>query len=146
MGTLCHGYIVTLTTVIFEAVQQNLADKMACDIGAFKAKRIGKEGSKPRPILVEFNSIWDRRKMYASRIKMSKTDDLKSIYMNEDLEKTQAEIFYLARRAKKDKLIRNTWTYGGITYILKDSDVPVAITSTTQLRHIVPGLPGVAAK
>ena len=78
-----------------------LLQDIGINVSQFQATRMGKENKdKRRPILVEFANIWDRRRVHAARTKL-KSRGYKGIYINEDLTKEQAEIFYYARQAKK---------------------------------------------
>ena len=114
------------------------------NVSQFQATRMGKENKdKRRPILVEFANIWDRRNVHAARTKL-KSRGYKGIYINEDLTKEQAEIFYYARQAKKQNLIHNTWTTGGLTFVsrLKQDGtvINVPVHSVAKLRELIPNL------
>lgn len=83
-----------------------------------EATRIGKKDKKVRPILVEFSTVWDKRKVYAARFSL-KQHGFDGVFINEDLTKDQLKVFYHARIAKKDRMIENTWTSGGMVFISK---------------------------
>ena len=124
---------------------QNLATRLGASISPnFQAKRLGDDSSrKPRPILVEFGNLWDRRKLFAAHTKIAEDTQLKGqIYINEDLERNQAKLFFLTRKARQMKLIKNCWTYGGSVHMtLIGSNEPIEIDSEDTLRHHVPQLP-----
>ena len=103
---------------------RNLISELLSDIdikldGSFQAKRIGPKG-KQNQILVEFSCHWDKRKVYAARLKL-KNAGREGVFVNEDLTKDQKHIFYEARQALKNKLISTAWTYDGITHISRDA-------------------------
>ena len=118
---------------------KDLASEIGCeiDVNGIKARRLGKTGAKPRPILVEFVSHWEKRKFYASRSNLKKKESLKQIFFNEDLDKQSAKLYYLGRRAKKAGVIKGIWTYGcQIYYTHFGSETPIHLTSETQLPPI----------
>ena len=103
---------------------RNLISDLLSDIdikldGSFQVKRIGPKG-KQNQILVEFSCHWDKRKVYAARLKL-KNAGREGVFINEDLTKDQKHIFYEARQALKNKLISTAWTYDGITHISRDA-------------------------
>ena len=113
----------------------------------FQAERLGKEKSHPRPILVEFANQWDRRKLFAARLKLANNKDVAKVFINEDLNKYQAGIFFLARQAKKFKLIQKTWTFGGVVRVtLLGAKSPTEVDSEETLRKLVPQLPQFAKR
>ena len=124
---------------------QNLATKLGASISPnFQAKRLGDNSSrKPRPILVEFRNLWDRRKLFAVRTKMAEGTQLKGqTYINEDLERNQAKLFFLTRNARQMKLIKNCYTFGGSVHMtLISSNEPIKIDSEDTPRRHVPQLP-----
>lgn len=87
--------------------------------GSFQARRIGPK-DKQNQILVEFSAHWDKRKVYAARLKLANAGR-EGVFINEDLTKDQKHIFYEARQAAKSKLISSAWTYDGITHIARDA-------------------------
>lgn len=77
---------------------------------------------------VQFSTFWDRNAVYKARTKLSSAN--RGIFINENLTSEQAKIFYLARAAKKQKLIHNAWTKDGITFISK------VINGNTQVAEV----------
>ena len=117
-----------------------LASDLNCELSNFKARRLGKvkEGSnsKPRQILLELSSNWEKRKMHAARSKLKNHENtsLQSVYFNEDLDKNSSELYYKARMAKKQKMIKSVWTYGCQVYFTKSgSEQPILLTDSRQL-------------
>lgn len=105
---------------------------------SFNAKRVGqKKDNKPRPILLSFNSHWDKRKLYAARIKL-RLKGMPNRYINEDMAKSQSEIFFFARKAKQDRMIKNTWTLNGCVYIRRNDGTEVLLVSANDLKSAVP--------
>ena len=116
-----------------------LFHKLEVTVSCFQASRLGKEPSTtPRPILVELANPWDKRKVYTSRLKL-RQNDLNNIFINEDLDRNQAEIYYNTRRAKKANIIAKTWTNGGIVHILKFGETqPYPVESLEELTALLP--------
>ena len=61
-----------------------------------RSHRVGRPGSKPRPILVTFVSYRMREKLYSNRKKM-----VKNTYISEDLTRYRQGLFYKARQEQK---------------------------------------------
>ena len=137
-------------TGVAESTDENLQTKLReitgaleCQIDSFKAKRLGKKNenvSRPRQILVQLGSHWDRKKLYAARSKLNGYKDTNGqtpydkVFFNEDLDKQQASLFYKGRQAKKNGLIKSIWTYGSQVYFARlGSEAPIALTSESQL-------------
>ena len=124
---------------------KELARKLECELTIFQARRLGSATTKklPRPILVEFSNSWERRKMYASRSKLVKNQEMKNIYINEDLMKQQAELYFLTRQAKKLGMISKTWTMSGNVYITsrESPEKAVQVNNEKDIRELLPLLP-----
>ena len=73
---------------------------------------------KPRPILAKFISHHKKTEVVKARSKLKGS----SVFINEDLTKTRALVFKKARIAKKDKKIKDTWTYDGRIFIKRLDD------------------------
>ena len=125
---------------------KDIATKLNCELSQFKTRRLGKIKrqqndedaiTKPRAILVEFSSHWEKRKFYAARTKLKDTDTYSSIFFNEDLDKSQSELFYKGRQAKKQNKIKSIWTYGCQVFFTKlGSEQPILLTSASQLPQL----------
>lgn len=117
---------------------KEIVNKLNMNVGAFTAERVGKSiQGKPRPILVKCQNVWDRRKLYAARVNL-RSKGFNRVFINEDLTKTQAELFYHARMAKAQKQIKNAWTMNGSIFI-KQADQPQLISSVDELKAVLPG-------
>ena len=121
---------------------KDIGNKLNCELSQFKARRLGKtrqqtnadQPAKPRAILVELSSHWEKRKFYAARTKLKNTDDYSRIFFNEDLDKNSSELFYKGRQAKKQAKIKSIWTYGCQVFFTKlGSEQPILLTSANQL-------------
>ena len=124
-----------------------LANKLQCELTYFHASRLGQKSRTnekkrgPRPILVRFATAWERRKLFACREKLKNTEDqsLKRIFINDDLDKEQSAIYFMARKAKKQKLIYSTWIYQGTVHIAKENKgTPITIRTRKELTEHVP--------
>jgi hypothetical protein len=94
----------------------NIAQKLNIKIGLFSTKLIGKTNNR---ILIQFNSIWDKRKFYAARSTLAE-NGFENVFLGEDLLKTQSEIFYHCRQAKRQKLISSTWSQNGSVFLKRE--------------------------
>ena len=122
---------------------KDISSKLNCELSQFKARRLGKAKSqqnnantptKPRAILVELSSNWEKRKLYAARTKLKNTTDYSQVFFNEDLDKNSSELFYKARQAKKLHKIKSIWTYGCQVFFTNlGSEQPILLTSPSQL-------------
>ena len=127
---------------------QEIANALDCQIDSIKAKRLGKKNEstprpRPRQVLVQLGSHWDRKKLYAARSKLNGFENTEGqkpyekVFFNEDLDKPQASLFYKGRQAKKEGLIKSIWTYGCQVYFAKHgSEVPIALTAESQLPRL----------
>ena len=116
-----------------------LLNNLEVTVSNFQAKRIGKEStSKSRPILVELANPWEKRKIYSARLNL-RNKGLKNIFINEDLDKRQAEIYFHTRRAKKNNHIAKTWTIGGTVHIMKfGQNTPIPVECLDELSTLLP--------
>ena len=95
-----------------------------------------------REALVEFSTYWDRRKTYSKRTKL-KSKGHGGVFINEDLTEEQSSIFYLARVAKKQGLIKAAWTYNCITNISKMINETIhtkQVNTEDELKTLLPEL------
>ena len=91
--------------------------------------------NKHRPIMVSFanKSIKDKIMRARKTLRNKKSE----IYVNENLTKTNMEIFAKARHLKKEKKIHSCWTYNGHVFIKpKENERPTKICYLEELRHI----------
>ena len=117
-----------------------ITTKLNLSIGAFQAKRIGrkKDNNKPRPVLASFDSHWDRRKLFASRIQL-RSNGYPNVFINEDLTKKQTELFFLTRMVQKEKLVKNTWTLNGSISVRTNDGTEFVVADVAALKKIAPG-------
>ena len=112
----------------------NIAEKLNIKIGLFSTKIIGKSNKR---ILIQFDSIWDKRKFYAARSSLAE-NGFENVFVGEDLLKTQSEIFYHCRLAKRQKLISSAWTQNGSVFLKMEGGGPTMVTSLARLHELVP--------
>ena len=91
----------------------NIAQALNIKIGPFTTSRVGKQKTS---ILLSFNSVWDKRKFYAARSKL-RENGFEGVFLNEDLFKSQAELAFHCRQAKRQELLASTWTTNGSVYV-----------------------------
>ena len=90
--------------------------------------------------LVEFNSCWDKRAAYKARTQL-KGKNYRNVFFNEDLTEDQADLFYLARSAKKQDLVKSAWTLNGSTFISKTIDGEQEMQEVSSRAHLQALLP-----
>ena len=133
-----------------KVVKKLIADDMKVDINDFdfcRMHRVGKakpvsaqhpEGL-PRQIIVKFTRYSARRKVMKARKTLKDlTDRPHRIYVNEDLTRKRAQLARLARTAKNNKKIKDTWVFDGKIFIKLQDDSVNVVTTETKLRELVP--------
>lgn len=90
-----------------------------------------KSTSQPRSIIVKFTRRQVREDFYRAKgqLKFKNTGDLglthvnhNKIFINESLSPSNQELFYKARKFKRDFGFKHVWTNTGKIYLRKDSD------------------------
>ena len=72
--------------------------------------------------VVKFNNIWKRREIYTARSGLKDTD----IFLNEDLDAEDRQLFYHCRQLKKKNKILATWTKELKIYVKgKDNEIHI---------------------
>ena len=117
-----------------KAQVMTLAASLKCSISSnFQVHRLGSKRKSARPVLVEFANQWDRRKLFvASRGTAIKDAGLKNIFVNEDLDKKQAALYFLTRQAKKtqsDKIYMDI--RGHCQYLRRGRNCPTWLRTTS---------------
>ena len=95
-----------------------LTKDVGYSIGNFSARRLGKakENGNPRLVMVNLCSVWDKRRIMSARFSLRNCGH-EGIFINEDLSKEQAILFYEARMARKAETVVSAWTENGATYV-----------------------------
>ena len=89
----------------------------------------------PPAVIVRFTNRKAREMVFAARLKLKRRQG-PPIFINEDLTKCTADLFFKARRLVKDGIIYSAWTSSGTVYIKKTNDLschPTRILSTNDL-------------
>ena len=105
--------------------------------GAIKVTPIAK---KKDACIVDFSCHWDKSSLYKERTNL-KSKGHSGVYINEVLNQIQGKIFYLARCAKKQELIKTTWTKDGSVFISKDVDNETHIAEVKSEKHLIELVP-----
>ena len=115
-----------------------LLNNLEVTVSNFRAKRIGKESmSKSRPILVELANPWEKRKIHSARLNLI-NKGLNNIFINEDLDKRQVEMYFHTRQAKNNHIAK-TWTIGGTVHIMKfGRNTPIPVECLDELSTLLP--------
>jgi len=138
-----------LTHSVLELCRSRLNMELA-EIDISDIRRIAqKKDSKSRPVLVEFKSKLTRDKIYQSRKILKPSDGHfgPQIFINENLTRHNANLFFCARKLLKEKKISAAWSMNGAVYIKMDPSLdsrPKRITKLNELPTCLmqdPGLP-----
>ena len=117
----------------------DLGQHQICDV-----YRVGRpNSSNPRKLLIKFANSSVKNKVYQQRLGLRNNQDpsMKNVFINEDLTRAKQEIFYHARKLKKDKIIANTWTRDGQVYIKVDQqDGPTEVKYMANLKKYMNSL------
>ena len=84
-------------------------------------------GSSP-PVLLRFTTLWMRNLIYYRRMKLNGL----SIYISENLNKEEQNIFYICRQLKKEEKIKQTWTRNLKIYVRLNSHEILEVTSIAE--------------
>ena len=124
-----------------------IQNKMGVDLGQHQicdVYRVGRpNSSNPRKLLIKFANSSVKNKVYQQRLGLRNNQDpsMKNVFINEDLTRAKQEIFYHARKLKKDKIIANTWTRDGQVYIKVDQqDGPMEVKYMANLKKYMNSL------
>src|SRR6218665_3721194 len=112
--------IQTITNICHERLQINLAESDITD-----ARRIApSKGNNPGQVLVDFSTKYIRDRIYQARtsFKTSRGSSEPRIFVNENLTKANANLFFAARSLVKNKKLSSAWTMNGYVYVKSDSD------------------------
>ena len=96
--------------------------------------RLGPKSSnngKPRSIIIKLVSYQSRRKIYASRTKLRHSS--MPLFLNEDLTKRRARLFWKARQLKKKRNIADAWSFDGNVFIKDNEGKIIHIRDETHL-------------
>ena len=91
--------------------------KMGLDLQASNIDRVHRVGrkendKKTRPLLVKFATYQARDSVFRAKSRL-KSAETRGIFVNEDLTRQRAQLFYNARQLKKTGKIADCWTYDG---------------------------------
>src|SRR6218665_1149351 len=137
-----------LTHSVLELCRPRLNMELA-EIDISDIRIAQKKNSKSRPVLVEFKSKLTRDKIYQSRKILKPSDGHfgRQIFINENLTRHNANLFFCAQKLLKEKKISAAWSMNGAVYIKMDPSLdsrPKRITKLNELPTCLmqdPGLP-----
>ena len=86
---------------------------------------------KKTTVTVIFKNDWIRRQIYMKRVKIGR-----GVFLSEDLTREESTLFYKCRMAKKDNIIKSTWTFNHKIFILTNEDIKVEVNSQEQIELI----------
>lgn len=96
--------------------------------------------NKKKAATVEFSCHWDKSSTYRERTKLRGKGHV-GVFINEVLTPSQGKIFYLARCAKKQKLIKSTWTQDGSILVSKEVDGEQQMAEVKSQDHLLQLVP-----
>ena len=102
---------------VFEDIINLFKNDMALDTQPSDIDRIHRLGKKkpsgqPRPVLVKFATYRQRNLVFTAKSRL-KNYNRGKIYVNEALTQERSELFFQARKLKREKKIQDSWTYDG---------------------------------
>ena len=126
---------------IFEAViklfqsDMDLATQPA-DID--RIHRLGKKKSngQPRPVLVKFATYRQRNFVFKAKSRLKNYSGGR-LFVNEDLTKERSNLFFSARKLKKEKKIQDAWTFDGQIIVKTRQGKITTVNSLQQLDDAV---------
>ena len=102
-----------------------------------KPSTVESENEPSRQIIMKFTSYSARRKVMKARSKLKDSRRPSKVYINEDLTRKRAFLAKLARKAKKDKIINDTWVFDGKIFIKQIDDTVAVATTLEKLKTLV---------
>ncbi|WAR13666.1 hypothetical protein MAR_027846 [Mya arenaria] len=111
----------------------DIVTKLVSDLGSIvsldeidRSHRVGRprrnDPAKPRDIIVKFTSFRARQKLYSVRSQAKHCQNLKKVFVNEDLCKARSDVFYLAQSLVRNGNINSAWTSDGVI-LIRDNDM-----------------------
>ena len=123
--------IISVINPVFQAINCHPTINRIHRVGAPR-----KEGKGPRPILCQFTTYPDKALVMKHR--KSLNDSMNHVFINEDLTRKRARVLYGARKLKKDKFIKDAWSYDG-RLAIKDNKLKIhTIRKLSDLGKFIP--------
>ncbi len=116
-----------LSSFARDALKVDLDPREVC-----RMHRLGPKPDKsPWDIIVKFNTYQVRDRIYRARTQLAGKDNPnRHIFINEDLSKQRAKLFYIGRNAYKAGKLYSVWTFDGNVFTqLTDKDSEPKILS-----------------
>lgn len=96
--------------------------------------RTGKpKGNRPKDIIVRFVSYKAREKLYEARNRLRKTDNYRSVTINDYLTRKRKKLLAKAKKLVKNKILNKAWSEDGNIYVLNIKDKRRKINSESDL-------------
>lgn len=118
----------------------NVNTKLTPPIEASDVDRIHRVGKKvpgrSRPTLIKFATYRARKRVMDKRSSFKNSESTTPIFLNEDLTKRRAQLFWKARQLKKEKRIHDAWTYDGNILVKDRNNRIVAIKGPQHLMEL----------
>ncbi|KAK3909440.1 Protein unc-13-like protein C [Frankliniella fusca] len=95
-----------------------------------RSHRIGKPGSKPRPIIVKFIGYGPRRAMFSAKKALKGS----GVTIREDLTKQRLDLLKQAAEAYYEK---NVWTQDGVIMVKVGDNRPIRVRSASDLESLI---------
>lgn len=136
-----QGLYKTVTKLIDEDMKVKLDDRDFC-----RMHRVGRAtppsdkhpDGLPRQIIVKFTSYAARRKVMKARKHLKDlTGRPHRIYVNEDLTRKRAKLAQLARAAKSEDKIKDTWVFDGKIFMMLNDESVTVVTDLVKLQDVI---------
>lgn len=97
-----------------------------------RVHRIGQQQQhRPRSVILKLATYRTRHRIYSRRAKLRESSS--KIYINEDLTKFRSELFWNARKQKRNGKLKDAWTHDGNIMIRSNDDKVSQIKTEDQL-------------
>ena len=119
-GTTLRNSHKSVETSVLTFIKDALhVDIAPADISTAHRLKAGTKDTS-RPVIVRFTSRHMRNEVYRARMKLR--DSTAGVFLSEHLTKTDADLFYDARKLVKEKKIFAAWTQNGLVNVRFSSD------------------------
>ena len=102
-----------------------------------RVHRVGRKSEdKTRAVLIKFSTYRARKRVMERRSHLKKVESTSPVFINEDLTKRRAELFWKARQLKRNNKIHDAWTHDGNIIVKDRNNRIVSIKSSNHLAEL----------
>ncbi len=125
------------TRKVTDFVQRQLNIQIkSTDIQASRVGKLHPMKSKPRDILVKFDSEFLRNAIYKKKIILRESNQ--QVFINEDLTAIRSHLFFEARKLRKQQKLFGVWTQSGnILVKVNSNSSPKAVSNIEEIKSLI---------